>query len=227
MITKDDILRNTNGGLDVFRHYIPGNWKPGKNFHAPFYRDRNASATVWYCKQNAAYMYKDFGNGTYDGDCFAFVGRLNGWDCRQKDDFVRIMEKIVNDLDIRDYSYTPSIVTATRNYTPRQAADTLNGETPKNKIIPMPAKDFSTLEISWWNTFGITYGTLSRYNVSSLQGITFTEKATERKSTDAEPMYLYLWPGRNFTEGLLPAFATPVLFHTESRNRLFRVYTTS
>lgn len=193
MITKDDILRNTNGGLDIFRHYIPGNWKPGKSFHAPFYRDRNASATVWYCKQNTAYMYKDFGDGTYDGDCFAFVGRLNGWDCRQKDDFVRIMEKIVNDLGIRDYSYTPSTVTATRSYTPQQVADTLNGETLKNKIIPMPAKDFSTLEISWWNTFGITYGTLNRYNVTCLKGITFTEKATERKSTDAEPMYLYTY----------------------------------
>lgn len=36
MFKKEDILSKTNNGLEVFRHYVSGNWKVGQNFKKPF-----------------------------------------------------------------------------------------------------------------------------------------------------------------------------------------------
>jgi hypothetical protein len=35
MLNRDEILRRTNNGLDVFKHYIPGTWRIGRNFLNP------------------------------------------------------------------------------------------------------------------------------------------------------------------------------------------------
>ena len=34
-------------------------------------------------KSGSTYKMKDFGNDDYSGDCFAFVGKLNGLDCNR------------------------------------------------------------------------------------------------------------------------------------------------
>ena len=43
---------------------------------------------------------KDFGNDDYSGDCFAFVGKLNGLDCKDSKDFIQIMKIIDRDLHL-------------------------------------------------------------------------------------------------------------------------------
>ena len=40
MLNKDEILRRTNNGLIVFKHYLPGQWRIGRNFLNPLYEDR-------------------------------------------------------------------------------------------------------------------------------------------------------------------------------------------
>lgn len=37
-MTKESILEQTHRGLDVFRRFIVGNWKVGKNFKNPYIR---------------------------------------------------------------------------------------------------------------------------------------------------------------------------------------------
>jgi len=37
MLSKDTLLERTNKGLDVFRHYISGEWRVGRNFLNPFF----------------------------------------------------------------------------------------------------------------------------------------------------------------------------------------------
>ena len=48
MTSKEDILRLTNNGLDIFRHYVPGDWEAGTQFRNPFYRDTKASFYIYY-----------------------------------------------------------------------------------------------------------------------------------------------------------------------------------
>ncbi|MCP3893957.1 MAG: bifunctional DNA primase/helicase, partial [Bacteroides sp.] len=100
MLNKSSILERTNNGLDVFRHYIKGDWRVGRNFHNPLYEDTKASCNIYFDRRGNSYRMKDFGNDEYSGDCFFLVGMLNGLDCTRSDDFVQIMEIIVRDMSL-------------------------------------------------------------------------------------------------------------------------------
>ena len=69
MLKKQDILSRTEGGLQVFQHYLQGSWRVGKNFKNPFYDDKNASCNIYKDRQGI-YKMKDFGNDTFRGWLF-------------------------------------------------------------------------------------------------------------------------------------------------------------
>ena len=48
MIRKDDILKMTEKGISVFRYYLSVDFKVGKNFLNPFYKDTEASCNIYY-----------------------------------------------------------------------------------------------------------------------------------------------------------------------------------
>ena len=97
MLNKDELLRRTNNGLDVFKHYISTQWKTGRNFLNPLYEDRKASCNVYFDRHSGVYRIKDFGNDEYSGDCFFFVGKLKGLDCNNGADFIEILKIIDRD----------------------------------------------------------------------------------------------------------------------------------
>ena len=99
MLKKQDILSRTEGGLQVFQHYLQGNWRVGKNFKNPFYDDKNASCNIYKDRQGI-YKMKDFGNDTFRGDCFFLVGYLYQLDCRNASDFIEILKIINRDLHL-------------------------------------------------------------------------------------------------------------------------------
>ena len=68
MIKKDNILRATDKGIHVFRHYLGKDFKVGKNFPNPFYRDTKASCNIYYDRKAGVFKMKDFGNEEYSGD---------------------------------------------------------------------------------------------------------------------------------------------------------------
>ena len=94
MLNKDELLRRTNNGLNVFKHYIPVQWRTGRNFLNPLYDDRKASCNVYLDRRSQIYRLKDFGNDEYSGDCFFYVGKLKGLDCNNGVDFVEILKTI-------------------------------------------------------------------------------------------------------------------------------------
>ena len=59
MLNKDELLRRTNNGLDVFKHYISTQWKTGRNFLNPLYEDRKASCNVYFDRRNGVYKIKE------------------------------------------------------------------------------------------------------------------------------------------------------------------------
>ena len=81
MLRKEKILERTSNGLSVFKHYVPGNWRIGRNFLNPLYEDNKASCNIYFDRRSGIYKMKDFGNDNYSGDCFFFVGQLKGLDC--------------------------------------------------------------------------------------------------------------------------------------------------
>lgn len=100
MLRKDEILERTNNGLNVFKHYISGSWRVGRNFFNPLYEDKKASCNIYYDRRSGIYKMKDFGNDGYSGDCFFFVGQLKGLDCNNASNFIEILQIIDRDLSL-------------------------------------------------------------------------------------------------------------------------------
>ncbi len=195
-LSKETILRATDKGMAVFRHYIPVPFQVGKNFLNPLYEDKHASCNVYFDRRNDCYRMKDFGNDDYSGDCFAFVGKLCGQDCNRPAEFMRILEKINNDLHlclapvkdskqiVRQRPFVSSVVTVP---TPVPVK--------KGRPYTFVQKPFSPVELTWWAKYGITEKVLLSFQVVSLGR--YESENREGKpycflSSEKEPMYGYL-----------------------------------
>ncbi|MDR0604246.1 MAG: toprim domain-containing protein [Bacteroidales bacterium] len=196
MLNKDEILNRTSNGLDVFKHYIPGQWRVGRNFLNPFYEDKKASCNIYFDRRKGCYRFKDFGNDAYSGDCFDFVGHLKGLHCNIPNDFVKILELINQELSLGlendNHSFTLSV--------PTKSVKTMEQpEQPepvkRNKPYFIEQQSFSAKEMSFWQQYGITSGILKSYKVASLKE--FKSESNEGKpfcfiSTDSEPVFGYV-----------------------------------
>ena len=193
MLRKEEILERTSNGLAIFKHYLPGNWRIGRNFLNPLYEDSKASCNIYFDRRGGIYKMKDFGNDSYSGDCFFLVGQLKGLDCNRAADFVEILEIIDRDLGLGLASGTPvSIPPATVR---RAVPDKLE-ETPEKPVKPYQFREqkFPLAELVYWQQYGITPELLERYKVCSLREYhseTAEGKPYTYTSSVAEPMYGY------------------------------------
>jgi hypothetical protein len=172
MLSKDEILKRTSSGLDVFRHYIPGQWRVGRNFHNPLYEDRKASCNIYFDRRSLSYKMKDFGNDTYSGDCFDIVGKLKSLSCSSPKDFIEILQVINRDLslgiDANDIS--PVVPVSISKIKPQKQAENIPNHSPKkSKPYSVAGQSFSTRELSFWGQYGITPELLKAYKVLSLK----------------------------------------------------------
>ena len=55
MLRKEEILERTSNGLAVFKHYLPGNWRIGRNFLNPLYEDSKASCNIYFDRRGGIY----------------------------------------------------------------------------------------------------------------------------------------------------------------------------
>jgi len=196
MLNKEEILKRTGNGLDVFRHYVPGQWRIGRNFLSPFYEDRKASCNIYLERKNGCYRLKDFGNDTYSGDCFNIVGKLKGLDCSNPKDFVEILQIINHDLCL-GLDYNHSMYVASSPSKPVQNTETYKQSDSHKKIKPysIVQQPFSAKETAFWQQYGITPELLKTYKVFSLKE--FTSENNEGKSftfysIDNEPIFGYV-----------------------------------
>lgn len=194
MIRKDDILRATDKGVQVFRFYLPVNFKVGKNFLNPFYKDTKASCNIYYDRKGGVFKMKDFGNEEYSGDCFELVGKLNGLSCKEPKEFVEIMEIINRDLHLGFSSHEEYQVS---HYKVPQKAEVIT-EVPKERVkrpYTIVQKPYSSLELAFWEKSGIGESVLKQYRVVSLKK--FSSENAEGKpfsfvSNAEEPVFGYM-----------------------------------
>ena len=57
-MNKEDILQATDRGLSVFRHYLPVQFRIGKKFLNPLYKDTKASCNVYYDRRHSVYKIR-------------------------------------------------------------------------------------------------------------------------------------------------------------------------
>lgn len=189
-LSKENILRSTDKGLSVFRHYIGKPFQIGKNFLNPLYEDKHPSCNVYFDRRHDCYRLKDFGNDDYSGDCFAFVGKISGLTCSLSKDFIQIMEKINEDLHLglgTDHTVKRPIYSRTNL--------SCSEVVTKERTFSIQQKSFSASELSWWKEYGITETILMKYNVISLRRFDSVSKESRPfyfVSSEQEPLYGYL-----------------------------------
>lgn len=203
MIQKEEILRQTNNGLEVFTFYMPFDFKLKKNFRNPLYDDHKASCQVYFNTNSQTYVMHDFGNSDYHGDCFWFVAKLLGLDILL--DFQQVLKTIVSDLHLSVSSSPYSVQTTP----PRQSFKRLTEkpitnkkrETQKMKEFKAVRKAFSPSELKYWSKYGIGPKILDKYEVVSLsefRSITNEGKPFVLTSGTGKPMFGY--HGKNYVK---------------------------
>jgi len=186
MLNKEEILRRTNSGLNIFKYYVPGQWRVGRNFLNPLYEDRKASCNIYFDRRKDCYRLKDFGNEAYSGDCFDITGKLNGLNCNNPNDFIEILTIINRDLNLgldgNDRlpagSAVPESVKSSGLDLPPQP-ETLK----KTKPYFIVQQTFSAKETDFWRQYGILPETLKAYKVISL-------KEFKSENSDGKPFCL-------------------------------------
>ena len=89
MIDKEQILLLTQGGLNVFSHFLGFEVNLHRNFRSPFYDDKRASCHIFYDRKSSSYKFYDHGDTAYSGDCFWFVATLRSLNL--KTDFPKVL----------------------------------------------------------------------------------------------------------------------------------------
>lgn len=184
MLSKDEILNQTNRGLNVFKHYIAFPFKVGRNFLNPLYEDSKASCNIYLDKNSNVYRMKDFGNDDFSGDCFSFVAQIKGLNCNHSQSFVEILECMTTDLNLSSnyQSQAPQSVMKSQ-----PVIKTEKGIKP----YKFSQKSFSFEELAFWSQYGVTSKILDNYKVISLRkyesttndGKPYTLESSESKFT--------------------------------------------
>ncbi len=167
MLRKEEILERTSNGLAVFKHYLPGNWRIGRNFLNPLYEDSKASCNIYFDRRGGIYKMKDFGNDSYSGDCFFLVGQLKGLDCNRAADFVEILEIIDR---IWAWGWLPAL----RFPFPGNRLPGSAGQTRRNarKADQFPGTKFPLPELVYWQQYGIHARTAETLQGHARSGVT-------------------------------------------------------
>ena len=192
MLDKNKVLNSTRDGLDIFKHFLPGDWRVGRKFKNPFYDDTKASCNIYFDRRSDMYRMKDFGNPDYDGDCFSLVGKIKNLDCIK--DFTEILKQINEEMNL---GLENGFVLPQSRYSPR--AKNVNENSVKEVAYhPKPytvlERGFTLKEIEFWKQYGITREILKLYKVFSLDEFTSENKDSKPftiQSSVEEPMFGY------------------------------------
>lgn len=201
MLNREAILEATCSGLNVFRHYIAGDWKVKRNFRNPLYDDINPSCNIYLDRKSGAYRMKDFGNDDYSGDCFYIVGKIKGYDCTIPKDFIEILRTINHDLflGIEDERDNRNSAPAPKSQPLPQKIEVQTEPNAEVDALPYYAhsKQFSAAELDYWLSYGINKETLKRFRVVSLSCFESQNrqgKPYRIESLAAEPVFGYEHP---------------------------------
>lgn len=196
MIDKNEILRLTQGGLNIFSHFLGFEVNLHRNFRSPFYEDKRASCHIYLDRKTAVYRFYDHGDPTYSGDCFWFVATLLGLDLKR--DFPQVIEAIVQHLSLQ-HSLCTQGQTTIRRPSPNKSSRSREG-TPivkeeKDSPYSFELQSFDDNLLNYWAHYGIFEDTLSHFQVRSLkryESVSSEGKSFVLHSSPTEPIFSYI-----------------------------------
>src|SRR3712207_2635027 len=201
MIDKEQILLLTQGGLNVFSHFLGFEVNLHRNFRSPFYDDRRASCHVFYDRNSSSYKFYDHGDTSYSGDCFWFVATLRGLNL--KTDFPEVLKIIAQELGL--YSlYDGERCSKGKRATPTQKSPVTSSskteitKSTEERPYSFEIHPFDDGLLNYWAHYGIHEDTLRHFRVRSLkryESISAEGKKFELCSSPTEPIFAYIGNG--------------------------------
>lgn len=169
MTDRDRILQKTNGGFDVFVHYMGEDCKK-KVFRNAFRSDTHPSCHLYYNEDGRGgegrFILKDFGDSEWHGDCFWLVGKIMGLDVRTE--FPEILRTIDKELDLFILDDAPS-----GHHPVMQKVNTERVTDNRPMMFTPKYRNFNKFELDYWKSYGITLEVLQEFGVRSLSSCYF------------------------------------------------------
>ena len=199
MIDKEQILLLTQGGLNVFSHFLGFEVNLHRNFRSPFYDDKRASCHIFYDRKSSSYKFYDHGDTTYSGDCFWFVATMRGLNL--KTSFPEVLETIVQELGLYslcDGEQHSKHITQSYKKTIGFSPETDMPKHTEERPYSFEIQPFDDGLINYWAHYGIHEDALRRFRVRSLkryESISAEGRKFELYSSPTEPMFAYIGNG--------------------------------
>lgn len=186
---RDKILQQTNGGLDVFVHYL-GECCKKQLFQNPYREDSSPSCHLYYRQKGQRFYLKDFGDPSWCGDCFFLTAKICGLNLQT--DFAEVLRVIDKELNLFIMNEAPA------GYQPKPRVQNTFPTSNRTISFEPSYKEFSQNESAYWQRYGIGRDILDRYYVRSLSSCKFTREdgsGFTLTGTWQYPLYGYLFNG--------------------------------
>ena len=199
MIDKEQILLLTQGGLNVFSHFLGFEVNLHRNFRSPFYDDKRASCHIFYDRKSSSYKFYDHGDTTYSGDCFWFVATMRGLNL--KTSFPEVLETIVQELGLYslcDGEQHSKHITQSYKKTIGFSPETDMPKHTEERPYSFEIQPFDDRLLNYWAHYGIHEDALRRFRVRSLkryESISAEGRKFELYGSPTEPMFAYIGNG--------------------------------
>ena len=170
-VTRDFLLRFLNEET-IFCYYLHLNTIPKKLICSPL-RDDKRPTVGFYRNSSGSLIFHDFATGEFL-TCWSLVARLKGITYHQA------LKLIASDFNIQGSSITTNSI----HIIPKCDIE------QKETIIRVELDDFSSTELKWWQSFGVTKPTLDYYRVYSIKTVFLNGNVLCRKAQH-NPIYGY------------------------------------
>lgn len=170
MKEKDEILAKTDGGLDIFVHYL-GKECLRKKFRSHMREDDKHPSCKLYRNQEldgrSYYYLHDFGDSRFSGDCFFVASQV--LNINPSMDFVHLLKMIDQDmcLGVFDRQTNRKVVRQASPMSGMKSPDEENRQPHGVIAYQAQVKEFSDEELAYWASYGITEDTLDRFRLGA------------------------------------------------------------
>jgi hypothetical protein len=188
---KDQILKLTDNGFNVYEKLIPEQLKLGRPIKSPLRTEGHPSFSIYIHKSRGDIWYKDFPEDgkAFHGDCFNFVKAL--YNLSDFKDVIKAIKQEV--LGIYDDNQLALEQLARKTTAPKQRL------IESTKFYPVK-RDFNSFDLDYFGKFLISKRTLKKFHVYPVKSFVKVKGILEKTylETESDPIYFIDFPsGKN------------------------------
>lgn len=226
VLTKDIILQHTTPE-NIYIKFLGVTELPKGNISSPFSDDKKPSFKIW---KNGTFKCNSSGK---QGDAFEFVANLKQLDCKTQ--FKDVLETIAKEMNIAIQQDIETVAKENQTFAkPLQSSQKTVATEKKPSTLNVAKREFTPLDLEYWNKLGVEKTTLEKYNVHSISNYNWSEKKpiyTKKESVAFAfellgnfKLYIPNQPESGITKNVLPPFPTGIFgleqFGTEKKEIL-------